>query len=66
LVCATGPAAAASSSADDEDAEAKSAVEAVLFSPADPNQLITGTLEGAITVWDVSTHVSRKTKTIFF
>ena len=42
----------------DADLESKTAVEAVLFSPADQNQLITGTLEGCITIWDVSTNVS--------
>jgi hypothetical protein len=48
------------SSADTEDEEStpKTAVEAVLFSPSDANQLITGTLEGSVTIWDIPTHVS--------
>ena len=72
FVCATGPSSAAASSSsektpteegDDEvESSTKTAVEAILFSPADGNQLITGTLEGVITIWDVSTRVIIKAK----
>ena len=63
LVCATAPSSASNepgpSSADgDEESAPKTAVEAVLFSASEANQLITGTLEGTVTVWDISTHVS--------
>ena len=34
-------------------------VEAVLFSKLDQNLIITGTLDGIVTTWDVSTHVSK-------
>jgi hypothetical protein len=63
FVCASPPSASTSSAAATDDSDevestSRSAVEAVLFSPADPNQLITGTLEGVVTTWDISTHVS--------
>ena len=63
LVCASAPSApnpSSSSAAEDDDEEStpKTAVEAVLFSTSETNQLITGTLEGTVTVWDISTHVS--------
>jgi hypothetical protein len=62
FVCASPPSASTSSAAATDDSDevestSRSAVEAVLFSPADPNQLITGTLEGVVTTWDISTHV---------
>lgn len=37
----------------------KSTVEAVLFSPAEQNLLVTGTLEGNVSVWDISSQVMR-------
>jgi len=52
----------ASSSNDDvipEIEHNKSTVEALLFSPAEQNMLITGTLEGNISVWDISSQVMR-------
>jgi hypothetical protein len=71
FVCATGPSPAAESSSsekpsteddnDEVESSTKTAVEAILFSPADGNQLITGTLEGVVTIWDVSTRVIGKT-----
>lgn len=74
FVCATGPSPAAASSSsekpstedenDEVESSTKTAVEAILFSPADGNQLITGTLEGVVTIWDVSTRVSRHTERV--
>ena len=37
--------------------DSSSTVEALLFSPAEQNLLITGSLEGLINVWDLSSQV---------
>ena len=39
--------------------DSSSTVEALLFSPAEQNLLITGSLEGIINVWDLSSQVSK-------
>ena len=36
-----------------------STVEALLFSPAEHNLVITGSLEGMLSVWDLSSQVSK-------
>lgn len=56
---AHGKAASASSSDADPDEVGKSTVEAVLLSPPDQNILITGTLEGTVSIWDIASQVSR-------
>lgn len=47
---------------DDESAVSRSTVEAVLFSPrgSEQNLLVTGSLEGVVNVWDMSTQVGRR------
>ena len=55
LVCASP----SSKNNDESDIPNTTTVEAVLFSNADQNIIITGTLSGIVTIWDVSTHVSR-------
>jgi len=45
--------------AEDSAEDSTSTVEALLFSPAEQNLLITGSLEGLISVWDLSSQVSR-------
>ena len=55
LVCA----ALNSGKTEESDMPNTTTVEAVLFSNADQNTIITGTLSGIVTIWDVSTQVSR-------
>ena len=55
LVCA----ASNSRETEESDMPNKTTVEAVLFSNLDQNTIITGTLSGIVTIWDVSTQVSR-------
>ena len=43
----------------DSDTPSTTTVEDILFSSCDHNVLITGTLNGKVTIWDVSTHVSK-------
>merc|ERR1719400_321553 len=43
----------------DSDQPIKTTVEAILFSNGDHNLVVTGTLSGKVTIWDVSTQVSR-------
>ena len=43
----------------DSDKSIKTTVEAILFSNGDHNLVVTGTLSGKVTIWDVSTQVSR-------
>merc|ERR1719511_25195 len=43
----------------ESDTPSTTTVEDILFSSCDHNVLITGTLNGKVTIWDVSTHVSK-------
>lgn len=50
---------AGQSSESESGVRGESTVEALLFSSTEQNLLLTGTLEGNVTVWDVSSHVKR-------
>ena len=51
-------------SSSSEESEGKSTVEALLFSPTDKNLLVSGTLDGHVSVWDVSSQIMKHSTSV--